>query len=144
MSEKPIAVASVLIDAPADAVWRALTRPELIREYLRGATVTTDWQPGSAIVWRGEWRGRPYRDHGVVVEVAKRERLVLTHYSPLGGQPDTPENYHEVTYSIEPHGDLTRLTVEQDNNADDAEARHSSENWLAMLDGLRKVAEREQ
>jgi len=144
VSDQLIAVASVRIDAPAAAVWRALTDPELIREYMRGSTVETDWSPGSPIVWHGEWEGRPYRDHGTVVEVAKRERLVLTHFSPLSGQPDTPDNYHEITYSLEPDGDFTRLTLEQDNNATDAEARHSSENWQAMLEGLRKVAEREQ
>lgn len=144
MSEELIAEASVSIDAPAAAVWRALTDPELIREYLRGATVETDWSPGSRIVWRGEWEGRPYLDHGTVVEVLENERLVLTHFSPLSGKPDVAENHHELTYSIEPDGDLTRLTLEQDNNATEAEARHSSQNWQAMLEQLRKVAEREQ
>ena len=143
MSEEPIAVASVRIDAPAAAVWRALTDPELVGEYLR-ETVETDWTPGSPIVWRGEREGRPYRDHGTVVEVAKRERLVLTRFSSPDGRPDAAGSYHEITCSLEPAGDLTRLTVEQDGNATDTEARRASENWQAVLEGLRKVAEREQ
>jgi hypothetical protein len=29
-----------------------------------GATVETDWRPGSAITWSGEYNGQRYRDKG--------------------------------------------------------------------------------
>ena len=59
----------------------------------------------------------------------------------LSGLTDTPENYKTVRYELEPAGSGTRLTITQDNNATEEEARHSAENWKMVLDGLKKLVE---
>jgi uncharacterized protein YndB with AHSA1/START domain len=41
------ATAEVRIAASPDAVWRTLTDPAAIEEFMFGTTVVTDWQPGS-------------------------------------------------------------------------------------------------
>src|SRR6476646_6915962 len=98
MKDQYIANASTDINAPAEKVWDALTNPEMIRQYLFGAEVTSDWTEGSPIVYQGEYQGNSYEDKGKVVTVERGKRLVVTHWSPLSGTPDTPENYHTVTY----------------------------------------------
>ena len=43
MNETYVAKATINIDAPTSKVWDALTKPELIKQYLFGTEVTTDW-----------------------------------------------------------------------------------------------------
>ena len=59
--------ASTTIDKPVAIVWRALVTPETIKRYMFGATVVSDWKEGSAIVWKGEWKGKPYEDKGKIL-----------------------------------------------------------------------------
>lgn len=141
MSETYVATATTTIDAPPETVWNGLTDPELIPEYFFEAEVDTDWEEGSPIVFSGEWEGETYEDKGEIVENAPGERLVYTHWSPLSGKPDVPENYHTVTYELSAAGEGTELTVVQDGN-DSAEARdHSEGNWETMLASLRDLLE---
>jgi hypothetical protein len=70
------------------------------------------------------------------------ERLTVTHFSPLTGQEDKPENYHTVTYEITEQGDLTRLKLAQDNNPTDEAAEESQKNWATVLNGIKEVVER--
>lgn len=48
MAKTFIAKATTTINAPPSTVWEALTKPSLIKQYLFGTEVTTDWQVGSA------------------------------------------------------------------------------------------------
>ena len=77
-----------------------LTDSEMIQRYMFGAIVETDWKPGSPIAWRGEWNGKPFEDKGEVLEVLPYKFLKLTHFSPLSGQEDRPENYHTLEYEL--------------------------------------------
>lgn len=136
-----VATADIEIDAPAALVWAALTDPDQIAKYMFGAKVETDWRPGSVITWSGEYQGRAYQDKGEIVEVEPERLLKVTHFSPLTGQEDKPENYHTVVYELEPRGDKTRVVLRQDNNASADEAAHSAANWKVFLAGLKDVVE---
>lgn len=141
MSETYTARATTTIDAPPETVWNGLTDPDLVPQYFFGAEVETDWEVGSPIVFSGEWEGDTYEDKGEILEFVPEERLVYTHWSPLSGKPDVPENYHTVTFELSAAGDSTELTVDQDNN-DSEEARdHSETNWEVMLTNLRELLE---
>jgi uncharacterized protein YndB with AHSA1/START domain len=136
-----VATAETDIVASPARVWSALTDPALIKRYMFGSDVQTDWTPGSTIVWKGEYQGTAYQDHGQVIEMQPERRLVVTHFSPLSGQADVPENYHTVTYVLEPRGEGTHVSLSQDNNASEEEMAHSRDNWAAMLAGLKQVVE---
>jgi uncharacterized protein YndB with AHSA1/START domain len=137
-----IAKASTTIDAPAATIWDALVDPEMIKQYMFGTNVVTDWKEGSEIVWRGEWDGRTYEDKGVILRIEPGRLLGYTHYSPLSGQPDTPENYHTVTIGLSGDGPQTVVTLTQDNNEDEQAREHSEANWQAMLEGLKNLLEK--
>lgn len=129
------------IDASKAAVWKGLTDPDQIKDYMMGSVVETDWQPGSRITWSGEWKGKPYQDKGEIVAVDEPDRLELTHYSPLTGQDDVPESYHTLVYTLEDRDGGTQVSVTQDNNADQDEADRNSQAWTQMLDGLKQTVE---
>jgi uncharacterized protein YndB with AHSA1/START domain len=137
-----VATAETEIDAPRDRVWDALTDPEQIKEYMFGSQVVTDWKRGSPIIWKGEYEGKKYEDKGEIVEIEPERRLKVTHFSPLSGQEDLPENYHTLVYELEERGGLTHLSLSQDNNRSREAAEHSRASWEKMLAGLKQVVER--
>jgi uncharacterized protein YndB with AHSA1/START domain len=142
MDRKLVARASATIDAPIDKVWEALVTPATIKRYMFGTTVVSDWKVGSPIVWSGEWQGKSYEDKGVIRRIDRPTTLQYTHFSPLMGKPDTPENHHTVTVELQPDGERTRVSITQDNNETDEARAHSEKNWNTVLDGLKKEVER--
>ena len=136
-----VATASIDIEAPASRVWTALTEPDQIAAYMFGSRVETDWEVGHPITWNGEWEGKPYRDKGQVLAYDEPERLSVTHFSPLTGQDDVPENYHTLVYELGENDGVTTVSLSQDNNGSEEEAEHSRANWQMMLDGLKKQVE---
>lgn len=141
MSKTFIATATTTIDASPGTVWNALTNPDLIEQYYFGAEVVTDWEVGSQIVFKGEWEGESYEDKGTILEFKPEERLVYTHWSPLSGDPDIPENYHTITCELSQQPDGTELTLTQDNNPSEEARDHSEQNWEMMLDNLTELLE---
>ena len=137
------AINSVTIDAPRAEVWDALTNPAKVKQYLHGTEMSTDWREGSPIFWRGEWKGKPYEDKGKVLEVRAQRLLKYTHWSPLGGSEDKPENYHTVTYELTGDDRKTTLTLTQDNNPTMEEAeKMARDNWGPVLQALKATAEK--
>ncbi|MEV0336285.1 SRPBCC domain-containing protein [Nocardia sp. NPDC050717] len=137
-----VATAETDINAAPQRVWAVLTDPAEIRRFMFGAEVRTDWQPGSPIVWQGEYEGRSFEDRGEILAVEPEHLLRMTHYSPLSGQPDVPENYHTLTYELAGDGGSTHLTLRQDNNASPAEAEHARGMWSTHVEGIKAAAER--
>lgn len=136
-----IANASIFISATAAKVWNALTNPELIRQYMFGTNVVSDWREGSPIVWKGEWQGTTYEDKGVILKLKPKRLIQYSHFSPLSGKPDLPENYHTVTIKLTSDGASTIVLLTQDNNETEQEREHSEQNWKMMLDALKKLLE---
>jgi acetyl esterase len=136
-----IAEASIIVAAPPERVWAALTEPEYVRQYLMGTALLTDWKSGSRITWSGEWEGKPYTDKGEVIEVEEGKRLVYSHYSPLSGAEDSPENYHTLWWSLEEVSGGTQVVLNQDNNSSAEEANRNRETWEQVMASLKKVAE---
>jgi uncharacterized protein YndB with AHSA1/START domain len=141
MTANLTAKTSITIDAPAKNVWSALTKPELVKQYLMGADVHTDWKVGSPLRYTGEYKGRPFEEKGIIKQIEPGRLLQATHFSATSGKEDTPENYALVTYELEETGDHTLVTVSQDNIKDEKGVEDSKENWKGVLVGLKETAE---
>ena len=133
------------IHAPADRVWEALTTPELIADYMFGAKVESDWEVGAPIRMTGEYGGKTYHDKGEIRSFEPERRLSYTHWSDLSGAADAPENYHVVTYDLEPQGEATRVTLTQSNldgTIKDSDVKMKAEfekTWTSVLEGLERT-----
>jgi uncharacterized protein YndB with AHSA1/START domain len=135
------AVSSITIDAPRERVWAVVTDPAAAREFMFGTELVTDWSVGGPIRWRGVWEGKPYEDHGVVLEFAPPERLVHTHFSPLSGEADAPEHHHTLTWALRDAGGATELTLTQDNNPTAEAAQHSKAMWDTLVAKVKELSE---
>lgn len=142
MQDNLIAKASTKVNAPIDDVWDALVNPAAVKEYMFGATILTDWNEGSSIVWRGEWKGKPFEDKGKVLRVGRPNILKYSHFSPLTGEADKPENYHTVTVELTGDKTTTSVSLTQDKNVTEEAREHSEKNWQGMLEGLKNFVEK--
>ena len=142
MNNTLIAKQSISIKAPASEVWKALMDPELTKQYLFGSEVVSDWKEGSPIIYKGNYQGKTFEDKGRVVKLEFEKLMVLTHWSPLSGVPDTPENYHTVNYELTPENGDTKLTITQDNVASEDEQKENERFWWTVLENIKKLLEK--
>lgn len=136
-----IATAATEVEATPERVWAALTEPEQIAAYMGGSRVTTTWDVGTPITWEGEYEGHAYQDKGEVLAVDQPRRLSVSHWSPMTGQADEPENYHTLVYTLTRSGDCTLLELTQDGCDSEEQAAQFGTNWQGMLDGLKAHVE---
>ncbi len=132
---------SITLDVPAAKVWEAMTTPSVIKEWFFGVDTETDWAEGSPIVHRGEYQGRPYQDKGTILRLEPERLLVHTHWSPVSGLPDSPENYQEVSWALLERGGTTELTVSEVNLPSVPAKEVSEQGWAAALGALKRLLE---
>jgi uncharacterized protein YndB with AHSA1/START domain len=144
MDKKLIATAAVSVNASTAEVWDALVNPKAIKQYMFGADVVSHWREGSTITWKGEWEGKSYEDKGVILQFKPERMIQYTHFSPLSGLPDQPDNYHTVTIKLSGEGNHTHVSLAQDNNKTEQAREHSEKNWAMMLAALQKFVEQQR
>ena len=141
------ASASIIVDSPKQRVWKALTEPDLVSQYFMGATVKTDWQVGHPITFSGTWKDKPFEDKGEILSFEPEREMSYSHWSPLSGSDDVPDNYHVVRITLADADGSTLVTLDQSNlnggvtDADRANRADYEKNWTTTLEGLKKVAE---
>jgi uncharacterized protein YndB with AHSA1/START domain len=134
--------ASVCIDASRDQVWSALVNPEAAKQTMFGSTMLSDWHEGSAIVWKGEWEGKPYEDKGVILQLKPERTLQYSYFSPKSGLPDKPENYFTVTIELSANEkNQTCVSLSQDSIATEEARARSEGNWQMVLASLKELVE---
>jgi uncharacterized protein YndB with AHSA1/START domain len=133
---------SITIGAPIARVWEALTTPELIKQWFFGVDTETDWKRGSPIVHRGQYQGRPYEDRGEILKIEPPRLLVHSHWSPVSGLPEAPENYERVSWELSERDDGTELTIRESNLASEEARATSEQTWRLVLENLKQLLER--
>ena len=136
MTSVPTYVYVTYIHATAEQVWRALTDADLTARYWGHANVS-DWQPGST------WEHQRTDGSGVadvvgkVVAAEPPSHLVVT----FEDSPDEEREPSVVTFLVEPHQDIVRLTVTHENLADLDMFNGISRGWPAVLANLKSLLE---
>lgn len=105
---KPRIVNQIIVNAPQQRVWEAITTPEFTARYYYGCTLQTDLTPGSPFIYRMQ-DGSPIVE-GEVILSDPPHRLAHTYHSlwpPMNEDAPT-----KVTWELEPlSGGVTRVTV---------------------------------
>jgi uncharacterized protein YndB with AHSA1/START domain len=128
--------------APASRVWKALTDPVEVKQYLFGTDMSvSEWKVGGSISYKGIWQDKEYEDKGKILKYIPEKLLVTSYWSAFSGKPDLPENYQIVSYQLTPEDGGTKLIITQDNVASEEGKKHSEGNWKMVLDAMKKVVE---
>lgn len=133
---------AITINARTDKVWKAIVDPEIVKQYFFGTVQQSDWQLGSDISWTGKWEGKTYRDHGKILDITPGSFLKYSYWSSMGGLPDVPENYQQVTYELLEIDGVTTLHISQDNVKSEAAKEHSESNWQYIFGQMKTMIER--
>jgi uncharacterized protein YndB with AHSA1/START domain len=134
---------TVIIHAPAAAVWQALIDPTIIKQYFFGVDTIGNWKEGNTIIYRGAWQGKKFQGKAKVLQMEDEKFLRHSYWSDMSGQPDEPEFYHIITYQLRPIGDRTDLTLTEENLASKEMKEKSAQLWNMIFNNLKKLLERE-
>lgn len=137
-STVPSYVYVTYIRATPEQVWRALTDADLTAQYWGHANVS-DWQPGSTWEHRRVDGSGAVDVAGRVLEASPPTRLVIT----FEDSPDEAATRQPsvVTFLVEPHEDIVRLTVTHENLANADMLAGISQGWPAVLANLKSLLE---
>jgi uncharacterized protein YndB with AHSA1/START domain len=142
--ESHTAKTQITVHARPARVWKALTEPALVKEYMMGADVKSDWKVGSELSYTGTYQGKPYEEGGVIRRIEPEKVLQATHFTKTPGKPQhgaEPAKQHLVTWELHENGGATVVTVTQDGIATADGAETTKRNWKTILEGLKKTAE---
>ena len=132
------------INATPSKIWDALTNPDIIKHWLFGTNVISDWKVGSQILFTGNWQGTDYKDKGTILQFEKEKIFRYSYRSGFSGLPDSStENYSIITFMLAPTNNSTQLTLTQTNFATDTAYEHSDKNWKATLDLMKNIIEKQ-
>lgn len=150
--EAPPFVSTTYIRTTPERLWQALTEPAFTRRYW-GVALTSEWTPGAKVTWEQE--GVTIADPAQVVLVSEPpRRLAYTwhtmtpEFARSVGLDDelyvkvSAERRSQVTFVLEPVGDLVRLTVTHDGfEPGSAVRRMVGEGWPRILSDLKSLLE---
>ncbi|MFC0625831.1 ArsR/SmtB family transcription factor [Kribbella deserti] len=140
------------IHTTADKLWQALTAPAFTEQYW-GATLESDWKPGSTVTWHQS--GIAIQDpEQVVLEAEPGKRLSYTWHTftpefgktfELGDEwmaKASAEPRSKVTFDLETVGDLVKLTVTHDGFPEGSIVHEAvSGGWPHILSSLKSLLE---
>jgi uncharacterized protein YndB with AHSA1/START domain/DNA-binding transcriptional ArsR family regulator len=134
----PTYVYVTYICSSAEQVWQALTDADLTARYWGHANVS-DWQQGSTWEHRRVDGSDAVDVVGHVIEAEPPARLVLTFEDSF--DPENPREPSVVTFLVEPHQEIVRLTVTHENLPNAEMLAGISRGWPAVLANLKSLLE---
>jgi uncharacterized protein YndB with AHSA1/START domain len=127
-------VYEIYIRTTPERLWEAITDADIRSKYNFGASIRSDWTPGSRFEM-GSPKAPGLLGEGENLEVDPPRRLVQSMVA-LWSEDVKREGASRVTWEIEPVGDSCRLTVTHDELRDGANAELYG-GWPMILSGLK-------
>ena len=139
-------VKAVAIAAEPAKVWRMLTTPEMIPQWMSDEelTVSLEGHAGGAIVIRGLLHGMAFENHGAVRAFEPEKSFAYSYWSTLSASrlADAPENHTLVSFVLAPADGGTLLTLTLSDFAEPSIRPHADLYWGPTLRILKAVCER--
>ncbi|WP_319945385.1 ArsR/SmtB family transcription factor [Nocardia macrotermitis] len=124
------------IHASAEHVWKALTDADLTAQYWFHENVS-DWEPGSPWEHRRADGSGTIDVVGKVLESEPPTKLVLT----FEDSPEEDRSPSVVTFLVESHRDIVRLTVTHENLPNEEMLQGISRGWPSVIANLKSLLE---
>ena len=137
---------SATIDAPPSVVWRALTDPDLMKQWVAepvmGIEITTDWKVGSPIGVKGRHNQVDFENKGTVLQFEPHSILRYSHLSSISRLPDTAENYTIIEFRLKQAAkNSTSLIVNTSNFPGESGFEHWQYYWRVTIEVLKRFIE---
>jgi uncharacterized protein YndB with AHSA1/START domain len=126
------------IETTPEKLWEALTSSDFTRRYWWDTRVVSDWKVGSpfSLVLNGRTT-----DVGEILEAARPRRLSYT-FRHILNEAARNERPSRVTFVLEPHGKLVKLTLTHEDFAEDSVVIDGiSKGWPAIMSSLKSLLE---
>jgi uncharacterized protein YndB with AHSA1/START domain/DNA-binding transcriptional ArsR family regulator len=132
-------IQQVHIRTTPERLWQAITSASDTRDYFYGTLVESTWKKGAALAYR--YPDGKLAAEGTIIESLPPRKLVHT-FSATWDEAVAGDPPHRVTWTIEPLGDVCRLTVEHEGFAGETATLKSVQGGLSIiLDGLKTLLE---
>lgn len=129
-------VASILIDAPVEAVWEEITKTGSVQRPLYNTVLSSDLEPGSRLRYASLDGSRVFVV-GEVIEVTPPNRFVHTYIMTLDPDPETT-----VTWELAAEGDGCRVTLTHSGWTDEHKTMDkTAKGWVEILELLKSEVE---
>jgi uncharacterized protein YndB with AHSA1/START domain len=137
MMNKPEFVYTTYIETSAEKLWQALTDGDFTERYWFGHRVASDWKVGGPYQFTKQ--GAPTIEGKVLIsEPPKRLAYSWDSFSP----EEKHERTSRVTFDLEPHGKVVKLTVTHDNlDEGGVTLRNISGGWPMVMANLKSFLE---
>ena len=136
MPEQIIALDLHILASP-DALWNALTNPEITQRYWGGTRIESDWKVGAKILYR---RGGVVMDEHTILEIEPTRVLIHT-FEPLFGE-FASEAPSRVQMRLSASGPVCRLELTHDGFPPGSKVFPACrEGWPRVLSSLKTLLE---
>ncbi len=138
----------IVFNAPKSKVWDMLINPTITKQYMFGTEVLSDWGIGDPVIWKGKTESGEDITHvkGEVVRYDPENEVAFTMLDPNSGIEDIPENYVELSYTLEEVEEGTKLTITQGDYATvkqgESRMSDSAKGWGMVLPLMKEIAEK--
>jgi uncharacterized protein YndB with AHSA1/START domain len=136
---------SIRINASLNAVWEALTQPELMKSWMSDSEIeiVTTWEVGSPIIINAQEVSykTAFTNTGVVLQFLKDSVLEYSHLSSLSRLPDQAENYTLIRFTLQQEEDHTLLELNLSNFPTESHYKHIDFYWTITLEVLKRFVE---
>ena len=131
-------VFEIYIKTTPELLWDAIINPALRAKYNFGASIASDWKPGSHYTMSAR-NGTVILGEGEILEVDPPRRLVQT-MTALWDEDVKREGVSRITWEIKAVGDSCRLTVTHDQLREGGNDQIYG-GWPMILSGLKTLLE---
>ncbi|MGF6430412.1 MULTISPECIES: SRPBCC family protein [Bradyrhizobium] len=132
---KPDYVYVTYIETTADKLWHALTSSDFTERFWFGYRVSSDWKVGSLYSLTKDGR-RSVQGEVLIADPSKK----LAYTWDVVKEGVEREQVSRVTFDIEPHGGVVKLTVTHDNLGPKT-LRDISGGWPMVIASLKSFLE---
>lgn len=134
-------VSTIIVKAPIQKVWDALTQPEQVKRWQYGSDLITDWKVGSDIRFRTAWEDKVFEQWGKILEIKTGKLIKYSLFAPRPDLADKPENYFIMNYVLTEENSHVKLEIIQEDNRAGAVQEEPQGEENPILKGLKTLIE---
>lgn len=121
------------LEANAEEIWNVLTNVDTFNNCFENTSIEGgEFKSGDVVKFITDVNGEKVIDEAAIRSCYTNERL------SYGYKKQNTTNEIDVSFTLKPSGNFTYLTIEGRNFTDDYDRSHSENNWINMMQGIKK------